>query len=448
MKKAIILLGLLIFTFSGLFAESITLEQVRSMALANSRTLARYNLAIQSTTLDEKTRIYNDYIPTPSLGAGASVNLWNAQGNGPVKNLSDTFSASGNVGVSENIFQGGKTLVQKAINALATESARKDALNEYFNVLDSADGAYYAVLNASASLAAAESALETSTASLNIAELRYTNGMINQADYLQALADKESKETSRNQAKRALALNTSKLRILINANFSPQPQDIDFSAYENLIQRLGSSTDDDFNTLYNQLFGVVSAANPALAKSMLASKSAEENVKMAQRGYSPSLDLSFRTGLNYTKDTGLQYNSGALSLNVTVPVDFWVTANNVAKSKILSEQTALDYASQGDQLVTNLQSALTDALSNAGSVLSSRRAVDYAEKNFELIQEGYRLNQNSIQDLGTASDLLYTSRNNLISAQYGFLQSLSALRSLGAMDDDQKLMNMLMGNGN
>jgi len=446
MKKAIILFGLLILTFPGLFAESITLEQARSMALANSRSLAKFNLAIKSTALDEKTRIYNDYIPTPSLGAGASVNLWNAQGSAPVTNPFDTFSANGRVSVSQNIFQGGRTLVQKAINALASESARKDAQSEYFNVLDSTDSAYYAVLDASASLAAAESALETSTASLNIAELRYTNGMINQADYLQALADKESKENSRNQAKRTLALSTSKLKILINANFSPQPQDIDFSEYEDLIQRLGSTTDDDFDLLYNQFFTLVSAANPALAKSMLASKMAEENVKMAQRGYSPSLDMSFSTGLNYTKDGGMTHNAGTLSLNATIPVDFWVTANNVEKSKISRDQAALDYASQGDQLVTNLQSALMNALSNAGSVLSSRRAVDYAVKNFELIQEGYRLNKNSIQDLGTASDLLYTSRNNLITAQYGFLQSLSTLRSLGAMDDEQKLMNMLMGN--
>jgi len=446
MKKQLILFFLVVLAAAGsLYADSLTIEQVRSLALANSRSLAKYNLVIEGTYLDEKSRIYN-YIPTPSLGGGASVNLWNAQGGEPVTNPFDTLSAYGNVSVSQIIFQGGKTLVQKAINAIASESARKDAQAEYFNVLDSADSTYYAVLEAGAYLDAAESALQNSMASLNIAEVRHDNGMINQADYLQALADKESKENSRNQARRALALNTSKLKTLIGAAFTPQPQEIDFSVYENLIQRLGNASDTDFDSLYNQLYNQVTIANPNLAKSLLATKMADENVKLAQRGYSPTVSASFSTGLNYTKDTGVKHNSGTLSLSATIPVDVWNTANTVAKSKISQEQTALDYASISDQTQTDLQSDLINALSNAETVLSSRRAVDYAEMNFELIQEGYRLNQNSISDLTTASALLYTNRNNLISAQYGFLQSLSTLRSIGAIDDEQRLTDMLMGN--
>jgi len=96
------------------------------------------------------------------------------------------------IGVShtQKIWDGGKAGIQKAINEIASESSRKDALAEYFNVLDSADNAYYAVLEAMATLEAEESSLQTALTSLSIAEVRQASGMINQGDYLKAMADK------------------------------------------------------------------------------------------------------------------------------------------------------------------------------------------------------------------------------------------------------------------
>jgi outer membrane protein TolC len=60
--------------------------------------------------------------------------------------------------------------------------------------------------------------------------------------------------------------------------------------------------------------------------------------------------------------------------------------------------------------------------------------------------ERYRLSQSSVSDLSDASALASSSRVQLIRAQYGFLQSLSKLRSLGAIDDEEKLMKVLSEN--
>jgi hypothetical protein len=59
--------------------------------------------------------------------------------------------------------------------------------------------------------------------------------------------------------------------------------------------------------------------------------------------------------------------------------------------------------------------------------------------------ERYRLSQSSIGDLNEASTLLINSRNTLTRARYGFLQSLSKLRSLGAFSDEESLTKILMG---
>ena len=446
--RNVFILGLFIFAGFGVFAETagadfISLEQVRTLALINSRSLAKHNLAIQNSLLEERSRIYSN-LPSLSLGASASMGLWDVRTAAPV-NPFDTFSSGMNIRVSQRIFEGGKTLIQKAINQIATESARKDALAEYFNVLDTADSAYYAVLEAAAALEADEASLRTAEATLSIAQIRQAGGMISQSDYLRALADKEGRENSRNQSRRNLALNITRLRAITGLNEIPALEQIDFGVYEQLIQRLGNITDKDADSLFEELWNLLAASNPSLARASLASQRAEKNLSMAKRNYSPTLSASFSTGFNFAPEDRAGMSGGSVSFSASIPVDVWVIANNVKRSSIARDSVALDYISTESYLETELYSALITALGQAGSILSSGRSLEYAEKHFEFVMERYRLSQSSMSELGDASSLLITSRNNLIRAQYGFLRSLSKLRSMEAVDDEEKLMGILMG---
>jgi outer membrane protein TolC len=312
-------------------------------------------------------------------------------------------------------------------------------------VLDSADNAYYAVLEAMAVLEAEESSLQTALTSLSIAEVRHATGMINQGDYLMAMADKETRENSRNQARRNLALNAMKLRALTGLAELPELRQIDFTGYEEMIMRFGIISDNEAGLLYGELWKYIVSTNPSLAKAGLAGQIAEKNISMAQRGYSPSLSASFSTGLNYSPNSGMELSGGRLSLNLSVPVEFWVTANSIEKTKIARDSAALDYKSAEINLQTELQSALLNAFSYAGSVINTGLSLAYSERHFEYVMERYRLSQSSITDLNEASTMLINSRNNLIRARYGFLQSLSKLRSLGVFTEEEKLNEILMG---
>jgi outer membrane protein TolC len=443
--KRLVLLGFIFHFGFVLFAQTIGIEEVRTLALANSRSLAKYNLAVMGTVLDERARIFSN-LPSLSLGANASMSLWSAQNAAPIENPFDTLSSGASFSVSQKIFEGGKTLIQKAINEIASESARKDALSEYFNVLDSADNAYYAVLEYMAALEAEESSLQTALVSLSIAEVRLANGIINQGDYLKAMADKEARENSRNQARRNLALSVMKLKALTGLGDLPELRQIDFTGYGELILRLGNISDEEANLLYVELWKAIVSSNPSLAKAELASQRAEKNLSLTNRGYSPSLSASFSTGLNWTPNNGMEMSGGRVSLNLSIPVDYWVIANNVEKSKIARDSAALDYMSAEVSMETELQSTLLNVFSYAGSVSNTTLSLAYSERNFEYVMERYRLSQSSISDLNEASTLLINSRNNLIKARYGFLQSLSKIRSLGAFADEEKLNKILMGN--
>jgi len=444
MRKKLILSGLILLTASRAFSQTVSLEQARTLALANSRSLAKYNLAIRSGVLDERSHLYT-MLPSVSAGYSASMNYIN--GDWEFVNPVDTFGAGFDIAVTQKIFEGGKNFIQKAIYAIATESARKEALAEYFSVLDDADNAYYAVLEAAATLEAEEASLQSALAGLAIAEIRQTSGIINRGDFLKALAEKETRVNARDQARRALSLNRMKLKALTGIETGAALEQVNFDAYESLIRALAGISDEDADALYDKFLKLSVQANPSLARAALNSRRAEKNLSLAKRDYFPTISATiFSSGVNYSAASGFTYPSGGgLTIRGSIPIDFWVMGNKIEKSKIARDMSALDYKTAESNLETELQSALLNAFAYAGTVLNSGLSLEYSDKHFEYVSERYRLSQSSVSDLSEAATLLINSRNSHIKARYGFLQSLSKLRSLGAIDDEQKLMKILTG---
>ena len=444
MKKTLMLFGFIFFGF-GLFADTLNLEQVRTLALLNSRSLARSNLAVRGSLLDGRNQLYT-MLPSPSVRYDASINYLDNNW-GLIDNPLDTFNSGISFSLTQRIFNGGKDFILRNINAIATESARKDALAEYFNVLDSADNAYYAVLEAAATLEAEESSLQTAIFSLNMAEIRHASGMINMGDYLRALAEVEVRENFRNQARRNLSLSIERLKIITELDEIPPLQQIDLSEYEELILHLGSISDAETDVLFDRFWVVFSAANPSLARAALNNQRAERNLSLTRRDPAPVVNATIFSGsIGYSASGGFGNTSGGgISITGTIPVDFWVFANRIERSKIALDSAALDYKNTENALEIELYSVLLNTLGHAGSVLSSRRTLDYIEMHFEFIMERYRLLQSSISDMQEASTMLINSRNGHTRALYGFLQSLSRLRSLGAIESEEKLTGLLMG---
>ena len=428
-----------------LFAQSVGLEEVRTLALANSRSLARYNLDIQSSILSEKSHIYT---MLPSITAGYSAAMSYLDRDWGLVNPIDTFNSGLDVSVTQIIFAGGKNFLQRAINGIATESIRKSALAEYFSVLDAVDNAYYAVLEAAATLTAEESSLQTALANLAMAEIRHANGMINLGDYLRALAEKEARENARNQARRSLVLSRTRLRSLTGLADTVELEDITFDAYEDVIQLLAGISDEEADALYGRLWEILAAANPSLARAALNNQRAQMNLSITKRDYAPVISATiFSSGIGYAVDSGFGTSSGGgISIRGSIPLDFWVMNNRIERSRIARDTSFLEYMSTEINLETELQSALLNIFAFAGSVVHSRLSLDYTERHFEFINERYRLLQSSMSDLNEASTLLINSRNNYIRAHYGFLQGLSRIRSLGAISDEGQLITLLMQN--
>jgi len=446
MKK--IFLAVCLTIAATLYAQTLNLEEARSLALAASRSLAKYDLALQNSALDEKSQFYS-MLPSVQANYNASLTYSMSYLNDKWKfeYPFNTFSTGARLSVTQKIFEGGKSFVQKALSSIATESVRQSAMEEYFNVLDSVDNAYYSVLEAAKNLTVAESSLQTAALSLSMAEIRQASGMINQGDYLKSLADKESRENNRNQARRNYALAQAKLKSLIGLEELPALEQVNFDSYENVLAFLSGITDEQADALYDRFLALSIQSNHSLARAALASQRAEKNLSLTKRDSIPTISATlFSTDLSWSPERKFHSGtSGGIYLSGNIPLDFWVLNNRIEKSKIAVNSAALDYISAEKSLEAELQSALIGVFAQAGSVLSSRRALQYAEKHLEYVVERYRLSQSSVSDLSDASALETSNRLQLLRSEYSFLQSISKLRSLGAFEDEEKLITILTG---
>jgi outer membrane protein TolC len=361
-------------------------------------------------------------------------------------NPAEAFTSGVSFSITQIIFQGGKSFIHKAISGISTESVKKDAQAEYFNVLDSADNAYYAVLEAVSALEAEEVSLQAAVLGLSIAEVRQSSGMINQGDYLKALADKESRENSRNQARRNLALSMTRFKTLTGSQ-TAELEAIDFSMYENILNSLAGITDERADELFVYFWNIMAADNPSLAKAALGGKRAEMNHTLSKRDYAPTISATiFSSEFGYSVKDGFSNSSnGGITIRGTIPVDFWVMSNRLEKSKIALDTEAINFTNTQNSLEQELLNALSNAFAQAGSVLSMRRSLEYTESHFNYVMERYRLSQSSVSDLNEATSLFISGRNSLNRASYSFLQSLSRLRSLCALDDEERLLSILSG---
>lgn len=422
---------------------ALTLAEARKLALASSRTLASLGLSADSAVIDERLQRYESF-PSLSLSASASVAAPGTGGN----SVADTATTGVSAGVTQTVFSGGKNSILASIDRLATSIAREKARSGYFGVLDSIDAAWYSLLQAYATKESAESSIASNQISLEIAKARREIGAVSVSDYLEAESNAESARATLGQAMRDVSIYSMKVASLTGLNKIPEIDRTDFSAYESLVASLSSCTDATVDSIVARVRDAALANNPDLASARLSRDKADKAVKEAATGYIPTVTAGVSTGLDYTALNGLSDPQVKFSITGNIPLNGWVTASSVDKSRIAARQSAMSLDETARNLDINLATAVYGCVAEARSIVSSAKALEYAEKHYEGKLELYKLAAASVTDLSDAATLVSSNKGALIKARYAFLLSLSTVRSLGAFDSDDAVLAVMGGAAN
>ena len=415
--------------------SSLTLAQARAGALAHSTTLRRANLAVDAAALVEKTQRY-DFLPSISATVGAGAGY-------PAASFADSAQGTAGLSVSQAIYDGGKSALLTAIDALDTKIARQEASAEYFGILLGVDIAYHGVLKARASVEAALADLDAARARLALASAKSDAGMIARSALQEAQAIAASRETTMVQTRGALSVAEATLSSLTGFAIPSSLQSVDFEGQEEIITRMAALAAEGIPAFIEDVQKAADANNPSLSQASLATQKAKRAIELAGVGYLPTVNAAFTHTTIVSPAQGLSPGSGSLSITATIPLDPWTTKASVDAKSILARQAALDEEESKRTFALQVKGEVYDSLSAARSVVSSMKALEYSEANYQGILERYKLSAASPADLTDAEALLSSSRTALISARYSFLDSFSRLRTLAGLETAELLAALL-----
>lgn len=448
MKLKIAVCALVILAFAGAgsaaFADavsdsggSMSLAEARELALSKSKSLKQALLAVDASLLEEKSDRYGT-LPDASVAVKGAFDYAGASSLA----LADSAAVSATLSVSQTLYDGGANAILLAIDKLATKSARQEARAAYFSALLAVDQAYYGVLEARAALDAAESDLAASKAHQDITQAKFDSGMVIKASVMEAQAETASKETALSQARKSLAVATSSLKSL-TGNGS-QPAEIEQATYQSAMDRLMEMSETDAAAMVAALSETAAANNPDLAAASIAADAAAKEIEQARAGNSPTIAAAWSHTASYSAASGFDPASGgALTLSLSIPLDFLSVNAAVQSKSVAAAKSALASQSAAETLMLEIESDLYGLVSSASSVSSSAKALEYAESNYAAKLELFKLSRASSSDLSDAQLLVSSSRSALISARYTFLKGLSALRCLVGMEEEGLFLSLV-----
>jgi outer membrane protein TolC len=439
-KKTVLLL-LVLLVPPGASASELTLEDIRKAAVAASPVLKKLELSRQNLALARMADFFK-YLPSPSAGFSASYPLLDSSS--PASQGIDQLSSSARLSVSENIslYDGGKSRIQRRNMALDESSLDAETQAKFFALIEEADARYFACLEAAAAVETAELQMEISSLALEIAEIRRAGGLLSPSDYYLALANKSAAESSRAAALTGLALAQRRLEQITGVNgigSSEALAPVNFENYEELLNGVSRWTMEEITRRCQELGALLSSRSPSLRSASITLRRAENEYALSKSAFLPSLNLSlsFDLGYNFTAKSPadpLSYGA-ALTLGGTIPLDYWVLSNNRQRQKNSLESSRIDY---GDALAAfdiELQSQLFNLAGNSRTLLASRQQAEYSALLLEQQRELFRLSGTSMTAFLDASSRSLSSETAKTRAEFAFLRSLSALKSLGAFEE-------------
>ncbi|MDR0731807.1 MAG: TolC family protein [Treponema sp.] len=441
---------LFLFTVSTLmfprtvFSAELGLEDIRRAALMASSDMRKLEIEKQNQVL-EKMAHYFTYIPSLSASASASYSPFRAAQNSALDGLSAgaQFSINGKI----SIFDRGKSKNERANLALADSELDAQTQARLFAILEQADSHYFNCLEAEAAIKTAELQAEISAVALETAEIRRAGGILSPSDYFLALSNKSAADSSLAAARTSHSLALRRLEQLIGSSGTVELLPLDFGNYEELLNTISGWTMEEISDRFLKLKEELASRSPSLKSAYITLKRAENTYNLTKSAFLPSLDLSASFSLDYSfidkpPTDPLSYGA-SVTLSGAIPLDYWNLINNEQRQRNSLETSRIAYEDTLAAFDIDLQSLLFTLAGNAQTLIANRRQAEYSALLLEQQQELFRLSSASMTTFLDAASRSLSSETQKTRAEFSFLRSLSALKSLGAFED-RELLGLLV----
>jgi len=192
--------------------------------------------------------------------------------------------------------------------------------------------------------------------------------------------------------------------------------------------------------------------NLQLQANRIAKQIAEQQIKLAQSGHQPTLNLAASLGYdnnsygndNYDRSNGGSANSGTIGLDFSLPL----YSGGAISSQVKQAQLAYISASEAlEQRFRSVQSQTNSLLNNVNASVSSIKAyqqtVVSSQSALAATEAGFEVGTRTIVDVQDATRNLYSAKSQLANARYNYILNVLYLKqTAGSLNpEDLKQIN-------
>ncbi|HCW0178329.1 MULTISPECIES: outer membrane channel protein TolC [Citrobacter] len=442
MKKLLpILIGLSLSGFSTL-SQAENLMQVYQQARLSNPEL-RKSAADRDAAFEKINEARSPLLPQLGLGADYTYSNGYRDANGVNSN-----ATSASLQLTQTLFDMSKwralTLQEKSagIQDVTYQTDQQTLIlntaTAYFNVLNAIDVLSYT----QAQKDAVYRQLDQTTQRFNVGLVAITDVQNARSQYDTVLANEV---TARNNLDNAVE----QLR-QVTGNYYPE---------------LASLNVDGFKTnkpqAVNALLKEAENRNLTLLQARLSQDLAREQIRQAQDGHLPTLDLTASTGVSDTSysgsktrgATGSQYDDSNMGQNkIGLSFSLPLYQGGMVNSQV--KQAQYNFVGASEQLesahrsvVQTVRSSFNNINASISSINAYKQAVVSAQSSLDAMEAGYSVGTRTIVDVLDATTTLYNAKQQLANARYTYLiNQLNVKSALGTLNEqDLVALNNTLG---
>ncbi|WP_342323543.1 outer membrane channel protein TolC [Kosakonia sp. BYX6] len=440
MKKLLpLLIGLSLTGFSAM-SQAENLLQVYQQARLSNPDL-RKSAADRDAAFEKINEARSPLLPQLGLGADYTYTNGFRDSQGVDSNVT-----SGTLQLTQSIFDMSKwralTLQEKTagIQDVTWQTDQQTLMlntaTAYFNVLSAIDTLSYT----EAQKQSIYRQLDQTTQRFNVGLVAITDVQNARSQYDTVLANEVTARNELDNAVEALRQ--------VTGNYYPE---------------LASLNVDSFKTdkpqAVNTLLKEAENRNLTLLQARLNQDLAREQIRQAQDGHLPTLDLTASTGVSNTSYSGsrtrdsAQYNDSDVGQN-KVGLSFSLPLYQGGQVNSQVKQAQYNFVGASEQLesahrsvVQTVRSSFNNVNASISSINAYKQAVVSAQSSLDAMEAGYSVGTRTIVDVLDATTTLYNAKQQLSSARYNYLiNQLNIKQALGSLNEQDLLaLNNALG---
>lgn len=448
MKRFILFIALSCAVLLGAQAGGniLSLEQARELALQNNSDY-QAKLAELNAAKWGKYSAGSKFLPTLSLD-GTWLYMDPAttyQAGGQTNTLNQDIRSFG-FSLSQPLFLGGKLWQAYKMSQISEEMAQTSLDGQKLTLLTDVNNLYLSLLQTQSLLGMSELDEQSAVKNLEIAQLKFDNGLLSTADYLKFKSRLASKEVALLQTQTALQLAQLNLRNYLGLDYLPRAQEL-----PDLENDSGLLTLDTYDTRATTALTALALEQSRTGNTSL--KLLENSVELSRRAYQLSkgsfLPTLMLIGSRQYDENGIdryQFTaSNQIMLTASIPI--LPQLGNYAelrKADFNHQKAILQARTANNGILLGTEASVLNLVSAAKQVRAAKLALDYTQQSYEQLQERFRMNMISSTELLDAELMLSSARIAYSNAVYAYHKARIALMQAMGWEDAQALNELII----